>query len=124
MNENVIVGRRQSSHATSRAGRGPTVGFFRHVAPPICPNSIGAPQKTRKFSKFLIANEVHSRKFSTPSQHSTYEFLIANEFQSQSARFRPAREQFSGVRRAFLEPIYAKAPSALERAPEARVAKP
>ena len=61
--------------------------FLRHVAPSIRPDSIGASQKTRKFSKFLIANEMHSRKRLSASKQATYNFLIANEFQSQNGNF-------------------------------------
>ena len=56
--------------------------FLRHVASSICPDSIGAAEKTCKFFDFLIANEVRSRDFSTYSKHTTYNLLIANEIQS------------------------------------------
>ena len=72
------------------------VEILRHVAPPICPDSIGASKKTRKFSKFLIANEMHSRKCATSSQHATYDFLIANEIQSLRNANRPSSGPAAG----------------------------
>ena len=77
--------------------RTPVVEFLRHVAPPLCPDSIGAPQKTRKFSKLLIANEMHSRKCATQSKHATSKFLIANEIQSLRNANRPSKRVAAGL---------------------------
>lgn len=47
---------------------------------------------------FLIANEAHSRKMPSRCKHSTYEILIANEFQLSRQRVRESvRNQISGI---------------------------
>ena len=72
------------------------VEFLRHVAPPTCPDPIGATLKTRNFSKFLIANEMHSRETLSNSKQATYKILIANEFQSFRSASRPSNRLAAG----------------------------
>ena len=41
----------------------------------------------RPATRFLVANEVHSREIATCSEYTTYEFLIANEFHLRNGHF-------------------------------------
>ena len=58
------------------------------------PRDPGRFPGTSLLTAFLIANEVHSRKFATNLKSSTCKFLIANEFQLQNPQFRLAFQNF------------------------------